>query len=392
MHIFIHDYAGHPFVLPLSERLALRNYQVTHAWCASLAGPQASFSRNETFTLKLRPLGLKTHMPRAQLIRRVYAERQYGRALSSAIEASNPDVVISSNAPIDVQTAARTTTAQIGAKFVYWMQDIYWVAMRAILPTRLPLGGASVARVYRLREASLWNNSDFIIPITEDFAKYLEMEGIRTRFQTIQNWAPIEQLPVVPRVNDWSESHQISKGFNFIYTGTLAMKHDPRLLLELARSVASRGGRVVVLAEGPGPDWLFNEALHARIENLMVLPFEPFERIPEVMGAADVLVALLTEEASEFSVPSKILSYLCASRPILGAIPPNNLASRIVLKAGAGIMVEPSGPDTFISAAEKLMDSKKLRTSMGRRGRKYAQEHFDIDSIADQFEHIVNSL
>ena len=53
----------------------------------------------------------------------------------------------------------------------------------------------------------------------------------------------------------------------------------------------------------------------------MLLPYQPFGRLSEVLASADVLVALLESDAGAYSVPSKVLTYLAAGRPILGAIP-----------------------------------------------------------------------
>ena len=40
-----------------------------------------------------------------------------------------------------------------------------------------------------------------------------------------------------------------------------------------------------------------------------LLPFQPYDSLPDMLGAADVAIALLEPEAGIFSVPSKVLSY-----------------------------------------------------------------------------------
>ena len=49
-----------------------------------------------------------------------------------------------------------------------------------------------------------------------------------------------------------------------------------------------------------------------------------------MMASADVLVAILEPDASRFSVPSKVLTYLCASRAIVGVLPPDNSVAEIL--------------------------------------------------------------
>ena len=68
---------------------------------------------------------------------------------------------------------------------------------------------------------------------------------------------------------------------------------------------------VLVVSESVGVDWIEDQRTESEpLANLRVLPFQPFEELPNVLGAADVLIALLEGDAGEFSVPSKVLSYL----------------------------------------------------------------------------------
>ena len=60
---------------------------------------------------------------------------------------------------------------------------------------------------------------------------------------------------------------------------------------------------------------------------MRLLPFQPAEQLSEVLGSGDVLVALLEPGASKFSIPSKVLSYLAAGRPVLGIMPADNPAA-----------------------------------------------------------------
>ena len=109
------------------------------------------------------------------------------------------------------------------------------------------------------------------------------------------------------------------------------------------------------------------------------------------MGASDILLALLEPEAGIFSVPSKVLSYLCAGKPILLSVPATNLISKIVTDNNAGISVEPGNTDALITAAEKLYADEPLRELMGNNSRKYAETNFIIEKIASQFISIIGN-
>jgi glycosyltransferase involved in cell wall biosynthesis len=168
------------------------------------------------------------------------------------------------------------------------------------------------------------------------------------------------------------------------------MRHNPALLLELARMLQDKSlGELVVVSEGPGVDWLAERAAAEKISTLKRLGFQPFEHLSDVLGSADVLVAILEPDAGVFCVPSKVLSYLCAGRPVLLAVPTENLVSRIVAEQGAGLGVEPTDVAGFCAAALELAKSPALREKAGRAARQYAETHFDVERITDRFEQIL---
>ena len=85
-----------------------------------------------------------------------------------------------------------------------------------------------------------------------------------------------------------------------LYAGTLGLKHDPSVLLALARRLGQEA-EVVVVSEGQGADWLrATTPASCRSPTCASLPFQPIEAFPDVLGAADVLVALLEPGAGAF--------------------------------------------------------------------------------------------
>ena len=108
-----------------------------------------------------------------------------------------------------------------------------------------------------------------------------------------------------------------------------------------------------------------------------------------MMASADVLVALLESGASCYSVPSKVLTYHCAGRALLAALPDENLAAHIIEGQGSGLVVSPESHEAFVAAGRKLVENAELCASMGVAARDYARETFDIGTIAGRFEEIV---
>lgn len=387
MRILVHDFAGHPFQVQLSRALARRGHTVLHAYCASLpTTPQAmAVQPDDPDTLEIRGLALPTPIDKQAFVRRWRQERAYGRLAAAALRDFLPDVVLSANTPLDAQQHLLNVSREVNARFVFWVQDLIGLAAERLLREKIPVAGAVVGAYYARMERTLLEASDALVLITDDFRDAVPAIRRHADAHTIPNWAPLDEVPPRPRDNAWAASQDLPGGLRFVYSGTLGMKHNPALLLGLAERFPD--AEIVVISQGAGSDWLRDRQQEVR--NLRLLPFQPFEDLPDVLGAADVLVAVLEPDAGVFSVPSKVLTYLCAGRPILLAVPPENLAARIVAEHEAGLVAPPQDADTFLAAATSLASDAERREQLGRSARAYAERHFDIETITDRFESVL---
>jgi glycosyltransferase involved in cell wall biosynthesis len=389
VRLVVHDYFGLAFPAQLARVLAGRGHEVLHLHCRSFVAGKGRLERTDVDPLGLEFGAVELAQPFAKyhVVRRVRDERQTARGLARRVRDFRPDAVLSVG-PLIVQTELLRASHALGASFVFWQQDVMSVAARRVVGRRSRLVGAVAESAVAQLERRLLQRSDAVVVISEDFLPQLRRWNVaESRVSVIENWAPLDELPQVPRENAWAREHGLDGQPVFLYSGTLGFKHDPSLLLELARWAGRRDALVVVVSEGPGSDWL---AEHGGGEPaLRLLPFEPHERLPEVLASADVLVALLEPEAGAFSVPSKILTYLCAARPLLVSVPADNLGARVVELSGGGMVVRPGDSTAFLAAAEKLLEDEPLREELARRARAYAEKAFDIDAAASRFEEVL---
>ena len=207
----------------------------------------------------------------------------------------------------------------------------------------------------------------------------------------IENWAPLDEIAPLPHDNDWTREQGFAGKTLILYSGTLGMKHNPALLAEAAQALRMRPEvAVVVISEGLGADYLHEQKEARRLDNLHVLPWQPYERLSESLSSGDVLTAIIERDAAAFSVPSKILSALCVGRPLVVAIPRDNLAARTILDAQAGLVSEPDNSAGFITNLTALLDDPR-RAHMGQNARRHAEQAFAIAPIAARFDALFRS-
>jgi glycosyltransferase involved in cell wall biosynthesis len=390
MRILVHDYAGHPFQVQLSRELARRGYQVLHLHCGSLRTGKGAVEAksDDEKSFRVEAVRLPREFERYAPWRRLWQERVYGDKIAATLRDFRADIVLSANSPLIAQRLLLAESQRLGSRFIFWQQDIIGVGIGRVLGRRYHVVGRLIGGRFIALERALLLRSDVIVVISADFLPILAALRIpEHRAHVIENWAPIDELPVRPRENEWARAHGLAEKRVLLYSGTLGLKHDPELIVRLAAHLRDeRDIEIVIISEGIGADWLRRRRAEDRIHNIRVLPYQPYQSLPDVFGSAHVLLAILGVDAGVFSVPSKVLSYLCAGRPLLAAIPGENLAARLIRGTGAGIVVDPRDTAGFLAGARRLLAEESLRVKLGDRARSYAEATFDIQSITDRFE------
>ncbi|MBS1643308.1 MAG: glycosyltransferase family 4 protein [Bacteroidetes bacterium] len=394
MRIVINDFSGHSFTISLSRQLALLGHKVFYAYSSSFQSPKGDFTlQQEDKNLEILSIKNKNNFSKYSLFKRRKQEIEYADFLIQKLEKFNPEVILTGNTPLFVQKKLQFYCLKQETKFVYWCQDIYSIAIEKIARKKIGILGWPLWKFFHNMEKYIIDNSNSIIIITDDFKDIFNKWGLSNKkIHCIPNWAPINQIHVVEKENSWSRKHELTNKFCVFYTGTLGFKHNPDILIQAAIKLKHDNDIFLgIISEGIGADYILKKKSELKLNNIQIFPFQPFKEMPDVFGTADILVSVLEKDAGTFSVPSKILSYLCAAKPIIIAAPANNLASKIIKKSKSGYNIEPEDIDAFVACILSLKNNKIKRVEYSKNARDYAEKNFKIENIADKFLEILTA-
>lgn len=391
MRILVHDFSGHPFQAQLSRELARRGHDVTHSWCAAYVGGKGRLSAAPGERVRFEPLSSGRVIRKTSFGRRLIDELQIGWDLARHAWRVKPDVMLVSTTPVPSMVVLATALWLRRIPWVLWHQDVQCVAIKSFAGAALSRIFLAVGQAIEYGERWCARRAVGVVAIADSFLPVHHRWGTAAKTVVIPNWAPLEEICPVERKNDWAVEHGLDDVQTVLYSGTLGLKHDPALLPRLAQRVAQRGRpvRLVVVNQGPAEPVLREEAERLGVD-LLLLPFQPYDRLSEVLASGDVLVVLLEKSAGAFSVPSKTLSYLCAGRPVLGLMPGENAAACLVREAGGHVL--PPEEQSLDAAAEWILDvleDPERRTEIGLGSRALAEREFALPACADQFEELL---
>jgi colanic acid biosynthesis glycosyl transferase WcaI len=396
MKVILHDFSGHPFQAELSRKLADNGHDVEHVSAEQYVSGKGHLEvqPGDSPTLSFTGIALDLPFQKYAPLARLRFERAYAREWINRIKAAPADVVIACNLPLVSMFLFARHAKRARLPFVMWHQDIYSSGLSSELHRKLPRPLARLgARMFERMEAYCARHAHHVVAIGEAFkAVYPRWKVRPENVSVIPNWAPLDKVFPVDRVTETSARlFGEEDSLRLVYAGTIGRKHNPQLLVDLVRNSLDNNvaASLVVISEGEAADDLTEVAGTEQIP-LTVLPFQPADDLPYVLGSADVLVALLEPDATKFSIPSKVLSYMAAGRPILGLMPADNPAA-LDIKESGGFVAEPTdvGAKSATAWLTELAADRALVTQIGHRTRSIAEQKFDVDQVARDFDEIL---
>ena len=162
-----------------------------------------------------------------------------------------------------------------------------------------------------------------------------------------------------------------------------------RLLRQRARKATS----IVWVLVGDGEVRHYIEALvreYVLGGSVLLSPFQSEDLMASMFAGADVLLLNQLASVKDTVIPSKLLTYMAAGRPVLAAVNARSQGAEILREADGGVLVAPEDPHALADGVEALMGAGvRTLAAMGQRNRAYAEQHFDQTIILAEHESFI---
>jgi len=243
-------------------------------------------------------------------------------------------------------------------------------------------------RIARAIEKLIYNEAARIACLSEGFIHKLTERGVdSTKLHLIPDWADTESVCPLTDVSPFRSSVGIAENkFVVLHTGNMGKKQD---LLNIVRAAdLSREDSDLVwmlVGEGEERQLIETERQFRDLANLKLLPLQPVELLQQVYSAADLLVLNQKASVKEAVIPSKLLTYMAAGRPVVAAVNEESEAARHIRASRCGLIVQPENPRALVEGVSRLRQNPSLRLELGLNGRKYALEHFTKSRVLQEY-------
>ena len=373
-----------PFTTGLCEHLVAQGHQVTvvtafpyypewRVWDAY----RGSYYRREVIN------GVTIHrvahyVPRrpSSLIQRLAYDISFTvNSFSVALFAGECDVIYCSCPPPTVAFAAYLLAKMKGVPYAIKLTDL---ASDAALATGIMKPGLGI-RMARAFEAFTYRRALAVICLCRGFIDRLKERGVKEdTLLLIPDWGDTENIRPCENDSTFRHDNQLSpEKFLVLHTGNMGKKQR---LINLANCAELTKDQQdvswVLVGQGEERAYLKQEISRRNLTNIRMLPLQPNEVLCQMYSSADILVLNQAAAIEDAVIPSKLLTYMAAGRPIVAAVSEKSEAARQILFANCGVVVPAENPPALVDAVLSLRRNRALREELGANGRAYAEAHF----------------
>jgi colanic acid biosynthesis glycosyl transferase WcaI len=300
-----------------------------------------------------------------------------------------PDVIYAILPPLPLGIAAVVMGKLRRARVVVNIQDIY---PRAAIAMGV-LKNKSAIRCLESIEKWIYKKSDHVVVISDGFREDLMSKGVPPgKITIVRNWADPAFIRPGNTENSFRCELNANGRFAVIYSGGLTHNSELETLLQAAVLVREEPFLFVIVGDGVKKPELQRFVEQQGLLNVTFKPFQPLERYPEVLLAADLSVVTLSQRAGSVSVPSKIFKQMAAGRPILAITPHGSELDRMVAAGQCGFSVSPGEIEKLVEALRWARSHDATLNEMGMRARSYLEEHHSRERSTAAIEKLLAAL
>lgn len=316
--------------------------------------------------------------PQSKLLARLRESYSFGRHAYRYLKANlaDVDVVYVNCWPLASQAFMAAYSARSGIPMVMHIDDIYPESLMNKLPVLSGIVGGLLTRLDR------WSVSKaaHVITISDNMRNiYIEGRGLAAnKVTTVLNWVDDSQFEQMPENKDACERYGVDENkFTFLFLGNIGPIAGVDLLIDGFHEARLDHAQLVIAGDGSSKPSCVERVAHLNAKSIHFISDPDVRNVPLLLSLGRVCLLPMKKGAGLSSIPSKIMGYLMAAKPVLATVDAESDTADCINKAGCGWIGEPEHVEWL---AGKMREVATLPMDelhrLGMLGRAYAMANF----------------
>jgi colanic acid biosynthesis glycosyl transferase WcaI len=251
---------------------------------------------------------------------------------------------------------------------------------------------SSTARVLVALSRFILKGADSVVVIGRCMSERIKDMGIcPEQIRLIPNWANEDRLLPIPRGrNTMRRELGLEDNFVILYSGNMGVSHYFDDLLQVAECCRETEGiRFVFAGDGERRKEIERAKAKHRLNNVLLLPFQPEDRLAEGLSVGDVHFISLRSGFEGLVVPSKAYGAMAVGRPIIYQGSTFGEIGRMVAETKAGTVVPLGDMKALKNTVLMYYENPSLVAKQGRRALEVSRDIFGRKQALAQYKSIL---
>jgi colanic acid biosynthesis glycosyl transferase WcaI len=324
--------------------------------------------------------------PKPNLLDRVLLDSSFVfTSFFQALRGWRPDLILLTVPPLPVAVPAAVLSWLYNCPIVLNVQDIL---PEAAVHVGL-IQNKALIRVLEALEKFAYKTAHTISVIADGFVDNLERKGVpASKITCIPNWVDVNFIrPLLKDENAFRKANDLEGKFVVSYSGNIALTQGLETVVEAAAQLRHIPEiAFVIVGESKAIAKLRDYCQSCGADNVVLLPFQPREKLPEMLAAADVGLIVQKRNVVSFNMPSKTQVLLASGRPVIASVPSTGSAAKAIEKSHGGVVVEPENPAALAAQILDLYHNPAKAERLGKQGRQYAVDRYSFEQALNSYE------
>ncbi len=285
--------------------------------------------------------------------------------------------------------------------FVYNLQDVF---PDSLVGTGMTRKGSLLWKIGRRIENFTYRNADKIIVISQDFKRNIMAKGVpEEKIEVVYNWVDENAItPVKDEENELFEEFGISRDkFRVVYAGNLGNAQNIEIIVNAARRLKdNKQIEFIIFGKGGLEDEIKATKAKEQLDNLKILPLQPYERVAKVYGLGNMCIVACKPGLGGAAMPSKTWSIMSSGRAVLANFDEGELKE--IVEGGpstgsgtarpCGVFTKAGDLEGFVAAIEELSQHPERCAEMGRNGRQFILENLTREVGTRKYVEVIKGV
>lgn len=230
---------------------------------------------------------------------------------------------------------------------------------------------------------------DNILCTSESFIEHIKNQGVNTKkLKLFPNWA--EDLYKESSADHFSENFKFPAGTILTYAGNLGLAQDIENLftaMKILKDVPDL--HFIILGDGRLKPWLEQNVEAEGLKNVHILGRFPSTSMAYFFKHSHaLLVTLKKEDIFSKTLPGRVMSFMAAGKPLIGAA--GGETDKVIIQSQSGLSVAPGNPQALADSIKKFINLPATeKEQFALNSRTYFNEFFAREKVYPRLKKLI---